>query len=97
MDSMMNYKEYLNLFEDQQIWVSKKDGKIRYYVARRHLKMTKYEMKPRYAFAYYSRHLSDPIAYQEIDLNAFISNQLRSTSHYSVKEIDRNEIVYIYH
>jgi hypothetical protein len=84
MNTMMNYKEFLNLFEDKQIWVSKKNGMIRYYVARRHLKMTKYEMKPRQAFVYYSRYLEDPIAYQEIDLWTIISWQLKFTSKYIV-------------
>lgn len=94
---MINYKDFLKLFEDQPIWVSEEDGKIRYYVSRRHLKMTKYEMKPRLAFVCYSRYLWDPIAYQEIDLWAIISSKLRSTSHHIVKEIPKDEIVYLYY
>lgn len=82
----MDYKDYLNLFDNEPIYSSEKDSKRKYYIGRKHLKMTKYEMKPRIAFAYYSRYLEDPFAYQEIDLAAVILNKLRTTSHYIVTD-----------
>lgn len=95
---MINYKDFLKQGTNKKLVVSRQeDGSVKHYSFNGAiLTIKKFEVKPKIKSIYFSRYLTDKMAYKEFDMATFIQLNLNSLSHYIVKELPKDTHSFVF-